>query len=450
MDKKGITPFQIGLYVLLVIGIIVAMLIFSGKLPIGQSSTASISGTVTVWGTVPYNGMKAVADSVHATYKGINVIYIQKDPSTFQDDLVNALASGVGPDMIFVTPADIVANKDRLFEIPYASFPQSTFQNAFVSEGSLFTTPTGILALPFSIDPLIMYYNRDLLTASFVLNPPKTWDDMVALNKKITQQDSSGALSTETAALGTYDNITNAKSILTALIFQTKNPIVQWDSTQDKYVSTFAQSGGVTDAVNFYTEFANTNDSAHYSWNPSLVNDKQQFIAGNLALYFGYASELLGIRTLNPNLNFDIAMLPQRSNGATKTTYGTMQGIAILKMSKNLALDVTVAETIAGAPAVTAYMAADPTVTPARNDLLFVQSSSARQTIIYDSSIIAQSWLDPDPVQTDTLFRTYIKQINAGTVTPDAILAPVDSFLTSILNKIQVQTSASTNPGPTF
>jgi ABC-type glycerol-3-phosphate transport system substrate-binding protein len=448
MDKKTISPFQIGIYVVFGLAIVFAVLIFSGKIPIGKSSTTSLTGTVTIWGTLPFAGMQAVTDELRTTYKGITIIYTQEDPDTFQSDLVNALASGVGPDMIFITPADVVPNQARLFEIPYASFPQATFQNAFVNEGNLFTTPTGVLALPFSIDPLIMYYNRDMLTSSFTVNPPRTWDDVVALNQKITQEDNAGKLSTETVALGTYDNITNAKAIISALIFQTGNPIVTFDQTQNQYLSTFAQTdgngnSGVVNAVTFYTDFANAADTAHYSWNPTLQNDKREFVAGNLALYFGYASELAGIRQLNPNLNFDIAMLPQRASVPTKVTYGQMEGIAILKLSKNIPLDVTVAEAIAGKPAVTAYLTADPTVTPARTDMLSGTTSDARQTIIYDSAIIAQSWLDPDPTQTSALFGTYIRQINAGTAQPDAILAPVDSLLTSILNKIQSQTSAA-------
>ena len=296
-----------------------------------------------------------------------------------------------------------------------------------------------------------------MLTSSFTVTAPKTWDDVIALNQKITQKDNGGKLSTETTALGTYDNITNAKSIISALIFQTGNPIVKFDQSQNQYLSTFALSdtngsSGVANAVTFYTDFANAADANHYSWNASLANDKQQFIAGNLALYFGYASELAGIRQLNPNLNFDIAMFPQRANGSTKATYGKMEAITILKSSPNIALDVAVSEALAGKPAVTAYLTGDPTVTPARTDMLSgTTTSDARQTIIYNSAIIAHGWLDPAPDRTSALFGTYIRQINAGTAQPDAILAPVDSLLTSILSKIQTQApAASTVTTPTI
>ena len=98
---KNFSAFQIGLYVLFSIGIVFAVLIFSGKISVGTSSTsATLSGSVVIWGTLPQDAVNAATDIVHQTYKNVTVHYQKEDPATLQDDLVNALASGSGPDIL--------------------------------------------------------------------------------------------------------------------------------------------------------------------------------------------------------------------------------------------------------------------------------------------------------------------------------------------------------------
>jgi ABC-type glycerol-3-phosphate transport system substrate-binding protein len=448
-NSKGPSVFQIGVIIACVAGVVFSLLIFSGKIPVGDSSAATtLKGSVAIWGTLSGDAVRAMTDQLHQTYKDVNFSYVEKTPASFQPDLVNALASGSGPDLIFVSPSDIIQNKDRLLEIPYASLPQASFQGAFIDQGNLFLTSTGVLALPFVVDPLVMYYNRDLLSGSFTVNPPQTWDDVVALNKKITAKDDAGKLTTETVALGTFDNITNAKDIISAMIFQTGNKIVAWDPLNKKYASQFSQpdasgNSGVAKALTFYTAFSNVNDADHYSWNGSLPKDKSQFIAGKLAIYFGYASELGGIRQLNPNLNFDVSIFPQRSTGNLKATYGKMVGLAVVKVSKNSTLALAMAQQLVAKDNVATYRTLESTSTPARRDMLAQATDDAHQTLFYKSAIISQGLLDPDPNQTTPLFKKFIDQINAGIAQPNAILSPGDSLMSSILGKIQRDTSSS-------
>ncbi len=70
--------------------------------------------------------------------------------------------------------------------------------------------------------------------------------------------------------------------------------------------------------ADFYTRFARP-DNTLYSWNRSFSSDRDRFVSGDLALYFGYGSEGKELERLNPNLNFDIAEVPQ---GATAPEAG--------------------------------------------------------------------------------------------------------------------------------
>lgn len=445
---KNFSIFQIGVYSICAIGVVIAMLIFTGTIPIGSSTgTASLSGNLTMWGTIPYEDAINITNLVSQTYKNVTVSYKYENPSSFHNDLVNALAAGNGPDLITVSSSDVMQDKPVLLEMPFSSVPQSTYQSTFVDQADQYLTNTGVLAFPLVIDPMIMYYNRDILTSAFVTNPPTTWDDVVALNKKVTQKDDAGGLSLETIALGTFDNIAHAKEIIAMLIFQAGNPIVKFDSVTKKYVSTFSDNSngnsGVTNAVTFYTGFANPTDTDHYSWNESLTNNLNQFISGNLAIYLGFASELQKIRTKNPNLNFSVAMIPERAKGSFKAVYGTMTGVGIIKSSKNIAADVAVAQLFAQQASISALISLNPSYTPARKDMLADVSTDTVQTTINRSAIISRSFLDPDPVQTSAFFKNYIGQINAGVIIPEAILTPGNSLLTGILDSIQKQVSGN-------
>jgi ABC-type glycerol-3-phosphate transport system substrate-binding protein len=121
-NSKGLSMFQIGIFIACAAGIVFAILIFSGKIPLGETKTTqTLKGSVVIWGTLPGDSVRAMTDQIRQTYKEVNFSYSQKKPETFQLDLVNALASGVGPDLVFISPAEVIQNKDRLLEIPYAS-----------------------------------------------------------------------------------------------------------------------------------------------------------------------------------------------------------------------------------------------------------------------------------------------------------------------------------------
>lgn len=444
---KNLSIVQIVIYVISAIAVIFAVLIFSDKIKIGGSSTQKLAGSLTMWGTLPYDSVKQAIDSVAGTYPELHINYSEKSGSSFQSDFVNVLASGTGPDLVLVTPADVVRNADKLLTIPFVSLPAATYQSTFVDQASLFMTDKGTLALPIVIDPMVMYYNRDLLAGAFATAAPKTWDDVASLNKKLTVKNDAGELETETVAMGTYSNVAHAKEILATLAFQAGNPLVKLDPATGKYMSRFSFADPATGAnlatvMRFYAQFAKSGDD-RYSWNDSLPNDRTQFVAGKLATYFGFASELPDIRKKNPNLNFAVAMVPQSARFPTKAVFGSMTGIAVTKISKQAALAVPAANAMASTPFITAYLATNPYAAPARKDMLSVDASDdANRDLIYKSAIISRGWLDPDPSQTSVLFKKYVDRINAGLANPEDILSAGDSLVQALLDNYQKASSA--------
>ncbi len=417
-----------------IFGAIVALLVFSGVVKLGESTTEA-RGSILVWGTLPFSTMQPYIDQ--AKTKNLTVSYESQNPDTYELDLVNAIAAGVGPDVFIMTHEAILRNKDKIFEIPYANLPRRDYENRYVRSSNLFLTDTGILALPLAIDPMVMYYNKNLMDSAFILNVPEIWDDVISYTSQTTVSDVSGQISISGGALGTYRNIKDAKGLISILMLQNGNQIVGIDSTSGKYQSTLALSQDLTrrtqEALQFYTSFANV-DNSNYSWNEAMPLSKDMFIAGDLGLYFGRSSELTDIRRKNPNLNFQVAFLPQLKDSKNKQTFGYLTAMAVSKQSNNPAAAVQVAGVLASS-AVVEPLSERINMVPARKELLGNTPEELYLSVFYNSAIIADAWIDPAPTRTSDVFENMIRSINSGALSISESITRSHASLNTILEE---------------
>lgn len=414
---------------------ILAFLVFSNVIKLPGGKTDEVSGKVVVWGTIPFQIMQPYVNQ--AKTKNLDVVYKTQDPVTYERDLVNAFASGVGPDLFIASHEQILRNADKIFEIPFTSFPKTQYEATYINESRLFFTEKGILGIPIAVDPLIMYYNKSLIASAFLVDVPKYWEEVLPFVSQITIADANGSISNSGIALGTYDNILNAKGILSTLFLQNGNRLVGTDPTSTQKRAELAFSENALSAgqqvLGFYTSFSKLGNQ-NYSWNEALVQSREKFIAGELALYFGQGSELDRIRKKNPNLDFDIALMPQLSETSLKVTFGSMTGVAIAKQSKNPAAAINVASVLSGVD-VSGALSAELGLAPVRKDLLRNKPDDARATLLYNSAIIADGWVDPDPEATDLLFKNIIRAITTGSLNIAEALRKADADLQIILNR---------------
>jgi ABC-type glycerol-3-phosphate transport system substrate-binding protein len=97
---KRSSPFQIVLLAVFGALGVAGVLIFA--LVVGGGNTTSV-GQVTVWGTFDESRIQAVLRAAAETDDRLTgVTYVRKDSATYESDLVNALASGTGPDLFFL------------------------------------------------------------------------------------------------------------------------------------------------------------------------------------------------------------------------------------------------------------------------------------------------------------------------------------------------------------
>jgi multiple sugar transport system substrate-binding protein len=427
--------FQIIILIVFIAAAIFGLLVFSGAIPIGSSNKPGALGTITLWGTIPANTIAQPLTAFNAANPSFVVKYVQKSADTFSQDLLEALATGSGPDLFFLSDNLAYSYSNKILTIPYANYSLASFKSTFAGAGEVFLTDKGILAFPLSIDPLVMYYNRTTLDSNGIVYPPATWDDLSGMVPTLTQKDNANTILKSAVALGQFSNITNAKDILATLFMQTGNPIIQENNGAFSSVlgSQVAGSQTPSSMLKFYTSFTDPNNSL-YSWNSSIPDSSDDFSNENLAFYFGFASELQSLVNKNPNQDFFVAPMPQIKNSNSKLTDARVTGIAISSASKNISTAFTAAELMATGNFASAYVAATGTA-PARRDLLAVKQTDAYTPYFYSSALYAKSWLDPSPADTLNIFSNMVNSVLSGNLSPGDAIQDANSKMFLLLSK---------------
>jgi ABC-type glycerol-3-phosphate transport system substrate-binding protein len=435
-DLKG---FQLVLLGIFGFFLVAGVLAFAGLLP-GFSAKPSgqnqFLGNVVIWGTLPQTILAPVVDDFNNNNKDtVTIKYVEKSKNTFDSDLVEALADGTGPDVILLPQDLIMRHRNKIYPIPYETLSQRAFKDTFIQEGELYLGSTGSYAVPFVIDPMVMYWNRDIFSGAFVSTPPSYWDEFFSLAQTITQIDNASNIKRSLVAFGEFDNITNAKDIISMLIMQAGSPIVSVDQN-GFFVPALSDSSGsdaspADEAFRFYTEFSNPTKTS-YSWNRSLPYSRDAFTTGDLALYFGYASEYANLQKKNPHLNFDVSLVPQTRGTHRKLTFGRMQGLAILKSSNVLSADMAAVMLLSNKDVVASVSSA-LNLPPVRRDLLAQKPKDSSLSVFYDSALLSAGWLDPSPSDTNATFSEIVQDIVSGRRKITAAVDNGNTELTQIL-----------------
>lgn len=396
---------------------------------VGSNSGSSI-GAVTVWGTFDDVAVQTIIRQLSDSDSRLRqVTYVRKNPENFEAELTNALASGTGPDLYILRHDYSVVDAPKIAPIPYESFSKDQFESLFVEAAKPFLSEAGVLAVPITVDPYVLYWNRDLLSAAGFAQPPVYWDETFDMARTITDClkvnaskqntvvgcDEMRSIKKATVAFGEYSNVDHAKGIIGLLILQAGGPITQRDGAGALSPSLMARQGDVAQpaesALNFYTTFANPAKDA-YSWNRSMKSSRTVFADGDLALYVGPASEAALIRRLNPNLNFAIAPIPQIRNLDTSTGSGIVYGFAVPRASKNPGGALTAAYLLAS-PEASKALATVAGQASARRDVLAL-GAQGNEDLFNRQALIARTWEDPNPAQTNVIFRDMIESITSG------------------------------------
>lgn len=436
MDFTKMRPFQIVFMAGFALLAFVGLFMFANYSGFGGGKATV--GEVTIWGTLPADRFEQGLSTLVRAHKEYgNVTYVAKSASTFETDLAEALASGKGPDLILITQEQLLSQTAKITHIDFnKDLTERAFRDSYVPIFEKFITDTGTYGIPFAVDPLIMYYNRDLLANAGVAEAPKTWEAVTGLSALLTKKLPDQTVEKSLIAFGEYDNVTNARAVVSLLLMQAGSRMTT--SSTGGVRASLAVGGadtfGITpaeSALNFYTQFANPSKTV-YSWNRSMPQSRQAFLAGDVALYPGFASERSLIRAGNPNLNFDIAVMPQPQTADKRITYGLAYAFAIPKASDNVSGAYQVAIALA-AKDMGPQIAAQLGMAPALRAYLKPAADDAYGAVYLPEALIATGWLSPAPRTTDAIFSTMIGNITSGRRGTGEALLQADQALDAAL-----------------
>lgn len=395
---------------------IVAVLVFGGFIPSPISSGgAGYGGKVTMWGPFESDKLQGFVNDLNQDYSdSFALVYEEKNPETFEKELVEALASGVGPDLVIFPHDMLLRQGDKFLTIPYSSFSQIDFESTFIDGASVYLTPAGAVALPLAVDPIVMYWNKQILRAAGIAAPPKTWQEVSALTEQFTVRDDRGNVTESFVALGGLRNMANLTEVVSTLLMQTGDKIVSYDSARDMYYASLGGDEGSTaaSALAFYVDFANPAKDV-YSWNSALPLSRTAFEAGTVGLYFGLASEYDGIARRNPHLEFGVAEVPRLAAGKGADIFGRYYAVGILNASKNINTAYSVAFTLLEEE--NALRLSKAALLPSvLRTVLGASAGDPALDLFARAAVSTRPWLDPNPEESRKIFSDMVEAVIIG------------------------------------
>lgn len=421
-------PFQVillsvfGLAALLGLGLFAT---FSG----GGGGTDAV-GPVTIWGTLPQDTMTDfLAEIATLDKRFAEALYEEHDAGSFGTELATAIAEGQSPDLLLISQEQLMNERAKLSLIPSSVLSEREFLDRYLPISEAFLTAGGTFGVPFLVDPMVMYYNRPMIAGAGLVSAPSSWEAVSALTQVLTNRTDAGTVSRSVIPFGEYANVTNARGILSLLLLQAGTPIVTQNELGYEAALTGSYAASASSALEFFTQFANPAKTV-YTWNRNLPSSRSAFLAGDLALYPGFASERAFLSAANPNLDFDMARIPQPSVAENRTTYALAYAFAIPRASLNPAGAMSAAF---GLSANGTLAAARFSMVPASRGLLGSAGDDRYAAVYYTEALIARGWASPAPSIVDGIFAGMISNITSGRrdVT-DALRSAADSLNDSI------------------
>lgn len=353
----------LGIGLIVVVVIVVAVIFMTRQSTTQNGTTTPKTTTITIWQPIDSEDIwKPIINEYLLENKNLKIIYSQKPLATYEQEVVDALAAGQGPDIWAVHNSWMVKHKDKLAAAPEglmrvtdkdkrsnATIAKATYVPVAAQEGLV---GDKLYGLPMSVDTLALYTNPRLfserqreLNANFTnFDPilfsigPRTWDEFVSLVKLLTKRDGT-TISQAAVALGTANNNPRAVDSLVALMLQNGTQM----ESPDKLTATFnlpaKKSTGEDfnpglNGLDFYVSFADPQKET-YTWNNSFPDALDTFLQGKVAMMFGYSWLGQTITQRDPEFQYKILPFPQIRGSAQATDFADYWFESVSKTSKN-------------------------------------------------------------------------------------------------------------------
>jgi multiple sugar transport system substrate-binding protein len=338
-------------------------LIFSltGALCSNNQAAKKKNITLTVWNLFDNDTVYSdIISNYERENPNVKINYIKKDLNEYELKTSEALAAGNGPDIWMIKSDWMPRHYDKLVAMPNGTLAAKTGKSDIDIYKDTFAPIAAndniidnkIYGIPFSIDTMVLYMNKDLFNkkiqelfnskqsdnAKMLNNSPATWDDVINYEKLLTIKDGDN-IKQSGFAIGTAANTDISQDILAMFMLQNHAQMVSADKKTATFNLFTNKSTGEpvysgTNSLIFYTSFANPSKD-NYSWNNSMGNSVQAFMEGRVAMMLNYSYVKQTILQQAPTLNYDVAPLPQIKGTTVPIDYASYWVETVTKNSQN-------------------------------------------------------------------------------------------------------------------
>lgn len=422
----------------IVVIILLLASVFLGFLP-GSRPAGEEPVILEFWGL--YDDLsvwQAIFNAFKKENSNVSFNYVQMNPETYEQALLEALASGKRPDIIMFHSSWLPKHGNKVSPLPQTMMSLREFGDTFPDIATVdFVAKNQIYALPVWTDVLAMVYNKDLFNTAGIAAPPKNWDEFIKAIQKLRKLDKSGNLTKSGAAIGTANNVSGSADILSLLMLQSGAKMISDSGDSATFDSSILADGLIyspgESALRFYTDFASPK-SAAYTWNDKLPNSFDAFTSGQTAIIFDYAVNISHIKQKSPNLRFASAPMPQLKDAAKTINYGDFWGYSVPLASNNpeIAWKFLVFLTTRD---INKYFSESVLRPASRRDVLAEEQSSPDFGVFAEAALSATNWYRVDPDETLKIFKEMINSVVLSGVKPSEAIRDAAARVTALMRR---------------
>lgn len=381
----------------------------------GGNQTKAGPVTIKIWKPfVDSDKMQSIMSAYQAKHSNVTFEYTKKNIENYETDLLNALAAGTGPDIYSINNTWLPRYMDKVTPATEKVFTVKEYKETFVdSMVNDLIKDNKIYGTAMWVDSLGLYYNKDLMGTAGIAVPPKTWAQLAEDTRKITRQDNSGYFNRSGVAIGTNANVNRGVDVIYLLMLQAG--VMPWtaDGATPQFANSVTKNGNYIkpgeEAVDFYTSFSNPS-SANYTWNEDSDYSTDAFANGRAAFLYGYSYTREQIDAKAPNLNYDVAPVPQNNLNDPTVNYSSFFAEVVSKQSKNADWAWDFLKFATSKSSLDAYYKVDKQPS-SRRDLIELQTSDPEMGVFAHANLTGKTFYKADEAKFDAIIGDMIDAI---------------------------------------
>lgn len=247
-------------------------------------------------------------------------VVVETTPIPWQEHekkILTAIVSGNPPDVMNqVTPVPKWASRLALEPLD-AYIARDRFDTSmfFPSLWSEMRWQDHIYAIPVYSGSYGLFYNRQILREAGVEHPPETWEEVRALNQRLTIRDSRNRI----VRMGFIPNYGNVQTFM-LMAWEKGARFLDQGGTTVSFTDSSVQSA-LEWVAGFYRDFA-ADDVAAFMGGFGFA-DQHGFIAGKVAMMVLDSSFPDQIKAYRPDLEYGVAMVPHFAGSPSASVSGS-------------------------------------------------------------------------------------------------------------------------------